>query len=317
MTLRMFAFPVVGTLMLLSSNAIGDFALKNIYIQLAVFIPLVHIPALLTGRMSYVDIAWPAGLFALAIEAKVFAEEGGNPLRQNLIFFAYLFQGGRMLLGAIMLTMQGHLKEEMQRYMYQRKRWAEHGIDQQRTPFLYLGTMQLEIFVQTMANMGVLCAPAMLQSSAINKDPLSWVEIFGWCLWLGGYVFESVADTQKLNFAVHCKKNGIRKAVCDVGLWRYSRHPNYFGEWMVWNALVFTSLPTLMALFASPEEAFYSKFGVMASVFLGSYTMYVCLTEYTGAVPAEHYSGPKRPDYPKYQRTVNMFFPGPRKQATD
>ena len=43
--------------------------------------------------------------------------------------------------------------------------------------------------------------------------------------------------------------------------------------------------------------------------------MYQCLVNYTGARPAEYYSMQKRPAYKKYQETVNMFFPGPRKEG--
>ena len=84
--------PALGVLAQLSSKSLRGFALSNIITQLAVFVPLSHIPALLTGRMSYVDIAWPAGLVAIAAQAKAFSAGGGNPVRQNLIFLAYLFQ---------------------------------------------------------------------------------------------------------------------------------------------------------------------------------------------------------------------------------
>ena len=100
-----------------------------------------------------------------------------------------------------------------------------------------------------------------------------------------------------------------------VGLWRYSRHPNYFGEWMVWNSLVLTSLPSLAALWATQEENLAVKLGVTLGLSLVSPMMYNCLTSYTGAEPAEYYSLQKRPQYANYQKTVNMFFPGPRKES--
>ena len=74
-------------------------------------------------------------------------------------------------------------------------------------------------------------------------------------------MFEHTADRQKKRFIKDCKEKDIKNAVCDVGLWRYSRHPNYFGEWMVWNSLIITSLPSLLALWQTPEETIIVKIG--------------------------------------------------------
>ena len=88
------------------------------------------------------------------------------------------------------------------------------------------------------------------------------LEICGWVLWLTSFAFEHTADRQKKQFIKDCIKNNIKNAVCDVGLWRYSRHPNYFGEWMVWNSLIITSIPSLLALWQTPEENLLVKVGI-------------------------------------------------------
>ena len=85
------------------------------------------------------------------------------------------------------------------------------------------------------------------------------IEYFGWILWLSSIAFEHTADLQKKKFVRDCIENKIKNAVCDVGLWRYSRHPNYFGEWMVWNSLIITSIPSIMALWQSSEETIITK----------------------------------------------------------
>ena len=64
----MLPSPTLGLLALLSSKVLRNFATQNALTQLAVFVPLTHIPALVTGRMSYVDVAWPAGLVAIAVQ---------------------------------------------------------------------------------------------------------------------------------------------------------------------------------------------------------------------------------------------------------
>ena len=175
--------------------------------------------------------------------------------------------------------------------------------------------MQKKIIVQCLANMGALSMPLMVQAYGYKTGELTWLEVFGWTLWLMSIAFEHTADKQKKAFDKDCLEKNVKNAVCDVGLWRYSRHPNYFGEWMVWNSLVLTSLPSLLALWETSEESFLVKFGMTSGLITTSWMMYECLVNYTGAVPAEFYTVQKRPEYVKYQKMVNMFVPGPRKEG--
>ena len=107
-------------------------------------------------------------------------------------------------------------------------------------------------------------------------------------------------------------KAGKGNQVCHVGLCRYSRHPNYFAEWMVWNALVITSIPSWLELLSSEDFIVWLLLG--AGLLFASRIMYATLVYYTGAVPSEHFSVQKRPEYEEYQRQTNMFFPGPIKR---
>ena len=86
---------------------------------------------------------------------------------------------------------------------------------------------------------------------------------------------------------------------------------------MVWNSLIITSIPSVEALWQTTEETLVVKIGMTYGLIMVSYMMYQCLVNYTGAVPAEYFTVQKRPDYVQYQKMVNMFFPGPRKTATD
>lgn len=105
-------------------------------------------------------------------------------------------------------------------------RWKERG---EPHPMLAL---LLEILVQAVANIGVLAIPAMIQ--AYDPTPsFSWLDGLGYAIWLFAWIFESVADMQKQNFLHMCYTRRLKMQVCNVGLWKYSRHPNYFGEWMV------------------------------------------------------------------------------------
>lgn len=130
-------------------------------------------------------------------------------------------------------------------------------------------------------------------------------------VWAGAYLAESIADLQKLNFLRAMKIAGEKNRVCNVGLWRYSRHPNYFAEWMVWNGLIIAAIPSWVALYGDEPVVVWLLLG--ASLLMASRMMYTTLVYLTGAVPSEYYSVQKRPEYRSYQKTTNMFFPGPRK----
>jgi len=297
---------------LVASHTFSAAAVVNCALQLAVFVAAAQVPAWLTGRMSYVDVAWPYGLVSIGLLPWL-ASTGGWNVRSCMVMAAYLVAGGRMGLGATLLLIKGHLNEEFTRYLYLRKIWKEKFGIQEGT-WSWKLSMQQEIFVQCLANMGLLCTPMFLQIFGYNREGMSVFEIGGWLLWFLSIAFEHMSDVQKKGFIRDCKEKKIKNAVCEVGLWRYSRHPNYFGEWMVWNSLVLTSLPSLAALWAAQEENLAVKLGVTLGLALVSPMMYNCLTSYTGAEPAEYYSLQKRPQYANYQKTVNMFFPGPRKE---
>ena len=150
----------------------------------------------------------------------------------------YVLVGLRMAIWASQLYRPGVLKRDLPRYAYQRQRWARAGFRSERF------SVQYEILVQAMANTSFLAVPAYLVATDASRAFGAWA---GACiaLWLAAYAFESVADLQKRRFAR--SEAARRDAVCDVGLWRYSRHPNYFGQWLQWIALVAFAAPSLLA----------------------------------------------------------------------
>jgi steroid 5-alpha reductase family enzyme len=84
--------------------------------------------------------------------------------------------------------------------------------------------------------------------------------------------------------------------VCDVGLWRYTRHPNYFFEWLIW-----------VGFFLVGSAAAWGWTGIIAPAVI----LYLLLNV-TGVPPTEAQSLRSRGDaYRRYQATTNAFFPGP------
>jgi len=293
---------VAGWLLLLVTEQFFALSLVNGVAQLVLFAFVVCLPTWRTGRMSYVDIGWPWGLTVIGILTWIYGE--GDSLRVAIVSIAYIFAGSRMGLGAIKLLISGHLDKELPRYEFQKKRWSKAG--KTNTAL----AMQIEAIVQGVANAAFLAFPAFIIASNPSEE-ISIFEFIGIVIWLASFIMESVADAQKLKFLRAMKKSGARNTVCNIGLWQYSRHPNYFAEWMVWNALVIASIPSWLQLYPNMSVIIFVLLGV--GLLMTSRIMYVTLVTYTGAVPAEYYSVQKRPAYKDYQQTTNMFFPGPTK----
>jgi steroid 5-alpha reductase family enzyme len=297
-----FAPYLVGWCLLLLSSSFYSISLLNGLLQLTLFVFVVCIPTWRTGRMSYVDIGWPWGLVLIGILTFIFSE--GHELRSGIVSMAYIFAGARMGLGALKMWKLGYLKKEFPRYEYQKIRWEKAG--KNNIPL----AMQVEALVQGLANASFLAIPAFIIASNPSAE-LSLLEIMGVVVWISAFVMETVADAQKLKFLQGKRKTGEKNTVCDLGLWRYSRHPNYFAEWMVWNGLVIAAIPSWLALYNSESLLIWGLLG--GGLLCTSRFMYTTLVYYTGAVPSEHYSVLKRPAYKDYQASTNMFFPGKAK----
>jgi steroid 5-alpha reductase family enzyme len=173
---------------------------------------------------------------------------------------------------------------------------------------------QVEVLSQGVFNASFIALPAFIM--AINPSPtIAIFEILGLTIWLIAFSLETLADRQKLAFLVAMKKANKPRMVCNVGLWRYTRHPNYFAEWMVWNGVVIAAIPSWLALYSAESVLIWALLGL--GLLMVSYGLLATLVRYTGAVPSEYYSAQKRPGYKAYQQQTNQFFPGPRKTTLD
>ena len=290
---------IVCFIILYLSETFNAISSINGLTQLILFIIVVSIPAFITKRMSYVDIAWPWGLVCIGVLVLINGE--GYWIRKYIISGMYLIAGLRMGIGAIILLKKGYLNKELSRYEYQRLRWKKSGYSNIDI------SLQYEIMIQCLANVTFLALPAIIQSYN-PQDFISPLEIFGYLLWLVFLIIEHLADLQKQSFLRKAFLENKKKQVCNIGLWKYSRHPNYFAEWMVWNCLIISSLPSLF-YFYSIEESKIIWIGLLISLIYISKIMYNTLVYYTGAIPSEYYSRQKRPDYSEIQKKTNMFFP--------
>ena len=289
-------------ILLFNSNNFQSVALINGIGQLVLFLFVVCIPIWKTGRMSYVDIGWPWGVALIGLIT--YCQINTITLSKTLVITAYILIGSRMGLGALKMWSMGLLKKEFPRYEYQKIRWEKSN--KSNTGL----AMQVEALSQGLANASFLAIPIFLISVSPSTQ-LSPLEIIGFTIFILSIVLETVADYQKLKFLKEMKRQNKQNMVCDVGLWKYTRHPNYFAEWMVWNGLIIASIPSFISLFDS--EALWLWIMIGVALLYTSRIMYITLVYLTGAVPSEYYSAQKRPNYKKYQQSTNIFFPGPKK----
>jgi steroid 5-alpha reductase family enzyme len=134
-----------------------------------------------------------------------------------------------------------------------------------------------------------------LAAAVAGSTALGWLDAAGAALVLFGLVFESVADWQLARFL---RRRDAAGAVMDCGLWRYTRHPNYFGEWCVWWGFF------LLACAAGGWWAVVSPL-----------LMSVLLMKISGVGLLEKDIGERRPAYREYIARTNAFFPGPPKRS--
>jgi steroid 5-alpha reductase family enzyme len=124
-----------------------------------------------------------------------------------------------------------------------------------------------------------------------SNQPVGWLDYLGLGLWIIGFIFEAGSDWQLARFK---KDPANADKVMNQGLWRYTRHPNYFGEFCIWWGFWF------MALAAG---AWWSVAGPLLLTFL--------LLRVSGVRLLEKDIGKRRPQYADYVLKTNAFFPGP------
>ena len=296
-------FPfILGWGLLLFSENLTSISFTNGVVQLLLFALVVCLPTWRTGRMSYVDIGWPWGVTLIGIITWLYGE--GDSTRIATISILYILIGSRMGMGALKMWRLGMLKTEFPRYEYQKKRWKKAGKNNTML------AMQIDSILQGLANASFLAMPAFIIATNSNTT-ISILEIVGILIWLGAFIMESIADMQKISFLKKMKASGEKNKVCNVGLWKYTRHPNYFAEWMVWNGLIIASIPSWILLYDTESMTIWILLGL--GLLFTSRMMYTTLVYHTGAIPSEYYSLKKRPDYKTYQETTNIFFPGSNK----
>jgi steroid 5-alpha reductase family enzyme len=134
-----------------------------------------------------------------------------------------------------------------------------------------------------------------LLGTATSTAPLGPLDYAGLTLWVVGFLFEAVADAQLAAFQ---RRDDAGRGVMSAGLWRYSRHPNYFGEFVLWWGVW---------LMAAGGGAWWTFFGPALLTFF--------LLKVSGVALTEKDIAGRRPEYQAYIRRTSAFFPAPPRRA--
>jgi steroid 5-alpha reductase family enzyme len=255
-------------------------ALATAAITIAVLMLGTWVTSLAVKNASIVDIVWGLGfvLVAWAVRLRV----DGLDARQNLLVLLTTVWGLRL---AGYLFWRNHGKGEDYRYRAMRKHWGE------RFPVVSLFTVfGLQGVLMFLVSLGVQLGQGP------QTPPLGWLAGIGVVVWAIGLFFEVVGDAQLARFKADPTNQG---KVMDRGLWKYTRHPNYFGDACVWWGIALVAAETTVG-----------RWGL-----LGALVMTVLLRRVSGVVLLEKSLGKRKPGYAEYIARTSAFVPRPPKRA--
>lgn len=223
-----------------------------------------------------VDIAWAGSFMPLAA---IYAVGGGGSGARTWWLSAMVAAWSLRLTIYLYRRVMGHHPVEDTRYQDLRRDWA-HALDR-----------RFFVFFQAQAAAAVLFSVPHAVAFAHPAPSMTWVEWLGVAVWAIGLAGEALADWQLARFKADPAHAG---RICQAGLWNYSRHPNYFFEWLVWCGF---------AIFALG-----APWGVLG--LLSPALMLFTLLRVTGIPATEAAALARRGDaYREYQRTTSAFVP--------
>jgi steroid 5-alpha reductase family enzyme len=224
-------------------------------------------------RNDVADIGWGLGFILLAWVA--FLTSSIQTVRGLLVAVLVTFWGLRL---ASHIYKRNKGKAEDSRYLKWRETWGK---------WFYLRS-----YFQVYILQGIFLFLISLPIVQINLRPnihFGWLDILGAFVWLFAFIFESLADRE---LALFIKDPNNKGKILQTGLWKYSRHPNYFGEVLSWWGIWLISLSVLGGIWT----------------ILGPITITVLIL-YVSGVPLLEERLKSREGYAEYIRKTNKFFP--------
>jgi steroid 5-alpha reductase family enzyme len=234
--------------------------------------------SIIKQRNDVADIAWGPGYILVCVACLFFGESSPR----LFLLCALVFIWGMRL--ASHIYFRNKKKKEDIRYLKWRREWRR---------FFYIRSY-LQVYLLQGFFLLLIVFPVTIVS-AFPQPGLNILDIIGTGVWLGGFYFEAVGDFQLTRFAGNPGKRG---KVLKTGLWRYSRHPNYFGEVCLWWGIFLIAC-------ASPK-------GLYAVV---SPLIITVLILFVSGIPMLEKPYEGDPEYEAYKKITSAFFPRPPKKS--
>jgi steroid 5-alpha reductase family enzyme len=245
------------------------------YLAMAVVMAGLWVLQLRMRNASIADVGWCGGLIAVVLWYAIRAT--GETERKMLVAALAVLYAGR--LGFYILLNRVIGKAEDVRYRHLREQW---GSSEAVRMFGYFQLQALAVAAFSLPFLVLIQSPRPL---------FALIEFVGLLIWIVAVSGEAMADRQLAQFR---SKSWNRDRVCRDGFWRYSRHPNYFFEWLHWWAYVVMGVSTPGWLLT----------------WIGPVGMGWALLKVTGIPRAERQALKSRgEDYREYQRTTSSFIP--------
>jgi steroid 5-alpha reductase family enzyme len=233
------------------------------------------------ANASIVDIVWGFG-FVVVAWVSWLTVDGYRP-RQHLLVALSTIWGLRL---AGYLFWRNHGKGEDWRYAAMRKR---HG------PAFKWRSL-LTVFALQGALMWLVSVPVQFGQAPDERGPFAVLAPVGVAVWLLGFVFETVGDYQLARFKADPTNKG---RLLTTGLWRYTRHPNYFGDFAVWWGIYLVAASTVPGIFT----------------IVGPVAMTILLVRVSGVALLERSLQRRKPGYDEYVARTSSFLPRPPRKA--
>jgi steroid 5-alpha reductase family enzyme len=233
------------------------------------------------GNHGVMDVAWGAGIAVAGVAAFLASSSRGVPVRRWLLLGAAVIWGIRLALH-VAARARGAGEDPRYRDLLAR---APGNRNVYALRVVYLPQLLI---------LWVACLP--LQAGMVQSAPASALTVAGGVVWLAGFAFESAGDWQLTRFRADPANHG---RIMDRGLWRYTRHPNYFGDACMWWGLFAISYGSVVQL------------ATVVSPLLMTYI----LTRGTGQRLTERRMMGDRPGYADYVTRTSGFIPLPPRRG--
>lgn len=184
-------------------------------IMIMLYMALFFVIAQRKKDTTVVDTAWGSGFALIALFTLYKAHDYG--IRHCIVTGMVILWALRLV---IHLYMRNKRTGEDPRYIQLRKEWAPHFFIQS-----FFKIFMLQGFLL------LLIATSIIVINASMSTHLNALDIIGIIIWIVGFIFETVGDYQLKQFTLNSYNHG---KIMDSGLWHYTRHPNYFGEVVMW-----------------------------------------------------------------------------------